>query len=86
MTHPVPLCLLAIASIVPMGAFAQDTEHLTRTQVREELADLEQRGYNPGDWAHYPHSLRIAQRRSEPAANEQSRDNRPAQLQPSQAE
>ncbi|WP_408251707.1 DUF4148 domain-containing protein [Paraburkholderia phytofirmans] len=86
MTHPVPLCLLALASIVPVTVFAQDTEHPTRTQVREELADLEQRGYNPGDWVHYPQSLRIAQRRSEPAANEQRHDNRPAQLQPSRAE
>ncbi|MFM0340823.1 DUF4148 domain-containing protein [Paraburkholderia fungorum] len=86
MKYPVPLYLLVIASIVPMRAFAQDTEYLTRAQVREELADLEQRGYNPGDWAHYPQSLRVAQTRSAPAANEQSRDNRPAHLQPSRAE
>ena len=86
MQHPVPLCLLAIASIVPMRAFAQDTEYLTRAQVREELADLEQRGYNPGDWAHYPQNLRIAQTRAAPATNEPSHDNRPVQLQQLRAE
>jgi hypothetical protein len=86
MKHPVPLYLVAIAAIVPIRAFAQDTEHLTRAQVREELAKLEQRGYNPGDWVHYPQNLRMAQTSSERTTGEPNSDNRPVHVQPSRAE
>jgi Domain of unknown function (DUF4148) len=86
MKHPVPLCLLTIASIVPMRGFAHDAENLTRSQVREELAVLEQRGYNPGDWVHYPQSLRTAQTRPERTSKVQSGDDQPADIRALQAE
>lgn len=86
MKHPICLYLVAIAAIVPMRAFAHDTEHLTRAQVREELAELEQRGYNPGDWVHYPQNLRMAQMPSERTIDDQNRAKRPTQAQPSRAE
>ncbi|WP_043284250.1 DUF4148 domain-containing protein [Paraburkholderia oxyphila] len=53
----------AIAALIvaPLAAFAQSTQPVTRAQVREQLAQLEQAGYNPGDWMHYPANIQRAE-------------------------
>jgi type II secretory pathway pseudopilin PulG len=56
---------VAAALAVPAISFAQTSQQgLTRAQVRAELAQLEQAGYNPtGDHVNYPENLQAAQAR-----------------------
>ncbi|VWB60566.1 purine nucleoside phosphorylase [Burkholderia lata] len=53
---------IAVASVfaAPAFAFAQSSQPLTRAQVRQELIELEQAGYNPMDY-YYAESLRAAE-------------------------
>ncbi|WP_153102042.1 DUF4148 domain-containing protein [Paraburkholderia hayleyella] len=56
---------VAIATILatPIASFAQTSQPLTRAQVRAELVQLEQAGYNPataGDNTTYPARLQAA--------------------------
>jgi hypothetical protein len=39
--------LVAVVALVPVLAFAQSSQPLTRSQVRAELVQLENAGYNP---------------------------------------
>jgi hypothetical protein len=50
---------LAVALIAPVLAHA--AAPLTRAQVRAELIDLEEAGYNPIDDNHYPQNLKHAE-------------------------
>jgi hypothetical protein len=50
---------LAVALIVPV--LSQAAEPLTRAQVRAELIQLEEAGYNPLDDNDYPQNLKHAQ-------------------------
>lgn len=55
---------VAIAAVLaaPAIAFAQDTNQSpTREQVGEELTQLEQAGYNPNDYIHYPANIQRAE-------------------------
>ncbi|WP_179405576.1 DUF4148 domain-containing protein [Burkholderia guangdongensis] len=52
---------VALALSVPIVTYAQQTNQpVTRAQVRAELKQLEQAGYNPRDWF-YPESLQAAE-------------------------
>ncbi|GJH25589.1 DUF4148 domain-containing protein [Caballeronia novacaledonica] len=66
------LYLSVVFSVIPLSATAQSTDTFNRAQARAELAELEQQGYNPGDWIHYPQSLRIAEDRRTQTANQQN--------------
>jgi hypothetical protein len=56
--------IAALVLAVPAAAFAQQTDApKTRAQVRAELAELVQAGYNPRDWFHYPDNVQAAERR-----------------------
>lgn len=57
---------VAVAALfaVPVASFAQSNQPVTRAQVRAELAQLEQAGYNPGaDHAAYPVEIQAAEKR-----------------------
>lgn len=86
MKHRFSLYLSAMILVGPACAIAQNVEPPSRAQVRQDLAELEQRGYNPGDWMHYPQNLRIAEERREQEANHKERDVRTDQAQSSRAE
>nr|WP_250478256.1 DUF4148 domain-containing protein [Caballeronia sp. INML1] len=55
--------VLAAATSMPFAAFAQSTPaHVTRLQVRAELAQLEAAGYQPSTHdADYPQALQAAE-------------------------
>jgi hypothetical protein len=55
--------ILIAASLLPLTAFAQeDVSHVTRAQVRAELAQLESVGYNPAARdENYPQALQAAE-------------------------
>jgi hypothetical protein len=52
---------VAVVAVVPAFAFAQTSEPVTRAQIREELAQLEQAGYSPDCSMNCEASLRRAQ-------------------------
>lgn len=56
---------LAVTLLIaaPMAAFAQTSQPVTRAQVEDHLAQLEQAGYNPNDWMHATSSLSQAETR-----------------------
>ena len=61
------ICAAITASVltIPAAAFSQQVNTpITRAQVRAELLELEQAGYNPGgsDWD-YPNDLQAAEQR-----------------------
>ncbi|MGF7129017.1 hypothetical protein P3T40_000483 [Paraburkholderia sp. EB58] len=57
--------VLAAAVAAPIAAFAQSNGPLTRAQVRAELVQLEQAGYNPARAAdpYYPDDIQAAEAR-----------------------
>lgn len=61
----IPAVVVAAALVVPSLSFAQSSQQgLTRAQVRAELVQLEQAGYNPAaDRVNYPENLQAAQAR-----------------------
>lgn len=55
--------MVVIATIIaaPVASFAQSSQSsVTRAQVRAELAQLENAGYSPQDWVHYPENIQAA--------------------------
>ena len=60
-----PAVIVAAALAIPAVSFAQSSQQgLTRAQVRAELVQLEQAGYNPaGDQVNYPQNIQAAQAR-----------------------
>jgi opacity protein-like surface antigen len=58
---------VAVAAVlaIPAVSFAQSNQPVTRAQVRAELVQLEQAGYNPSDSsdAHYPAAILAAEAR-----------------------
>jgi hypothetical protein len=48
---------------VPLAAFAQSEQPVTRAQVRADLVQVEKAGYNPMDWMHYPENIQAAEAR-----------------------
>ncbi len=73
--------------LVAAPSLAQsDTTHsapVTRAQVRAELEELVNAGYNPRDWYHYPQNIqaaeRIVQQRHEALAQQKREDTGAAQ-------
>jgi hypothetical protein len=54
---------LAVACASPAVSFAQSSSQLTRAQVRQQLIEVEQAGYRPGDGdaTRYPANLQKAE-------------------------
>lgn len=54
--------VVAAALVVPVASFAQPGSALTRAQVRAELVQLQQAGYNTarGEDPHYPEAIQAA--------------------------
>ncbi|OUL73952.1 DUF4148 domain-containing protein [Paraburkholderia hospita] len=48
-----------------LGASAQAAGQRTRAEVRAELAQYEQAGYNPADWMHFSENLQGARAKIE---------------------
>jgi hypothetical protein len=60
----VPALVIASALAAPTFAFAQDNAAVTRSDVRHDLVQLEQAGYNPStDHATYPANIQAAEAR-----------------------
>jgi hypothetical protein len=60
------LTSLIVAAVVaiPVAAFAQSSQPVTRAQVRAELVQLEQAGYRPAsDRTRYPDNIQATQAR-----------------------
>lgn len=56
---------LSAAMLLPFAAYAQSTAPLTRDQVRQQIIEIENAGYNPStsDPTAYPENIQAAQRR-----------------------
>ncbi|AIO30561.1 DUF4148 domain-containing protein [Burkholderia pseudomultivorans] len=54
---------VALATLVaaPIVSFAQQSQPVTRAQVRAELAELEKAGFVPNDPDHYPENIQHAE-------------------------
>ena len=62
----VAIAVAAVSALsIPLAAFSQEDATLTRAQVRAELQQLEQVGYDPGkaDDASYPVDIQAAEAR-----------------------
>jgi len=55
------IVLVAGLIAAPVASFAQSSQPVSRAQVHAELAQLEQAGYDPRDWVHYPENLQAAE-------------------------
>jgi len=65
---------VAIAAILaaPVVSFAQSNQPLTRAQVRQQLIELEQAGYNPAQANDYNYSADIQAAEARVAAQKES--------------
>ncbi|CAN7717235.1 DUF4148 domain-containing protein [Caballeronia sp. LjRoot29] len=62
----VPAVVIASALAAPALAFAQDNTQVTRSQVKSDLQQMEQAGYNPAaDRTTYPNQAQAAEQRVE---------------------
>ncbi|BCZ85417.1 hypothetical protein PTKU64_90920 (plasmid) [Paraburkholderia terrae] len=86
MKYPSSLYLSIVILAVPVCASAQATATPGRAQLRGELAELEQHGYNPSDWVHYPQNLVAAETRRKQAVREQEPVAQREQIQASRSE
>lgn len=59
--------MLLVALSLPVAAIAQSSTPLTRAQVRQQVIDIENAGYNPStsDSTAYPENIQAAQKRLE---------------------
>ena len=55
------MVLIAALFAAPVASFAQSSQPVSRAQVHAELVQLEQAGYDPHDWIHYPENIQAAQ-------------------------
>jgi hypothetical protein len=55
--------VVAVAVAAPVAVFAQESQPVTRAQVRAELVQLEKAGYNPsrGEDPYYPADIQAAE-------------------------
>ena len=54
----------AMVMAAPIASYAQSTNvPVTRAQVKAELVELEQAGYQPGNWYNYPENIQAAEQR-----------------------
>jgi len=66
MNSLIKTAVIAALIATPFAALAQSGQPLTRAQVREELIQLENAGYNPqsrGNNLHYPDEIQAAEAR-----------------------
>jgi len=65
MKNLIQAVVVAAALVAPVAVFAQSNVPLTRAQVRAELVQLEQAGYNParGEDPTYPQDIQAAEAR-----------------------
>ena len=62
----VPAVVIASALAAPALAFAQDNTQVTRSQVKSDLQQMEQAGYNPAaNHTTYPNQAQAAEQRVE---------------------
>jgi hypothetical protein len=54
---------IALVLAAPVASFAQSSQPVTRAEVRADLARVEQAGYDPHDWVHYPQNIQAAEAR-----------------------
>ena len=54
--------LIAAFVAAPVISFAQQSQPLTRAQVRADLVAVEKAGYNPADYVNYPENIQRAER------------------------
>ncbi|SAK48608.1 membrane protein [Caballeronia temeraria] len=60
--------IVAAAVALPALSFAQSSQPLTRAEVRAQLVELEQAGYDPAsDQTQYPQNIQAAQARVDAA-------------------
>jgi hypothetical protein len=60
--------IVAAAVALPVLSFAQSNQPVTRAEVRAQLVELENAGYNPaGDQTQYPQNIQAAQARVDAA-------------------
>jgi hypothetical protein len=60
--------IVAAAVALPAFSFAQSNQPLTRAEVRAQLVELEQAGYDPAsDQTQYPRNIQAAQARVDAA-------------------
>ncbi|SKD02943.1 protein of unknown function [Burkholderia sp. CF099] len=59
------VAVISAALLLPLAAYAQLSAPLTRAQVRQQVIDLENAGYNPStsDSTAYPENIQAAQNR-----------------------
>jgi len=56
--------IAAMVMAAPIASYAQSTNvPVTRAQVKAELVELEQAGYQPGNWYNYPENIQAAEQR-----------------------
>jgi hypothetical protein len=55
------MVLVAALIAAPVASFAQSNQPVSREQVRAELAQVENAGYNPRDAIHYPENIQAAE-------------------------
>jgi hypothetical protein len=56
--------IVAVAVAAPALSFAQSVQPITRAEVRQELIELQQAGYNPSaDETQYPRNIQQAEAR-----------------------
>ena len=55
------MVFIAALFAAPVASFAQSSQPVSRAQVHAELVQLEQAGYDPHDWIHYPENIQAAQ-------------------------
>ncbi|GJH32479.1 DUF4148 domain-containing protein [Paraburkholderia hospita] len=65
----VNVAAVSAALLFPFAAFAQSSAPLTRAEVRQQVIELENAGYNPStsDSTAYPENIQAAQRRLDAA-------------------
>ncbi|WP_091779458.1 DUF4148 domain-containing protein [Paraburkholderia steynii] len=65
----VSVAAVSAALLLPLAAFAQSSAPLTRAEVRQQVIELENAGYNPStsDSTAYPENIQAAQRRLDAA-------------------
>lgn len=62
--------VVAAVMALPIVSFAQSNQPLTRAEVRAQLVELQQAGYNPAsDEAQYPKNIEAAQARIDTQKN-----------------
>ena len=54
---------LVVSLAAPIASFAQSNQPLTRAEVRADLVRVEQVGFDPNDWMHYPENIQAAEAR-----------------------